>query len=173
MNDTIPQNALALAGLAVEYCKTVTDETLPTRELLREVLRYLPRIYITISDIQAFPEDNEAVYSTVGEEQYTAVAESLARILGEYDTYLDTAVDDMQYSDTPVAVNLSEQLADIYQAMGDTAAAIGQATPELIPEIFSDIKYKFNEYLSDIICAALKAANYTYCHATFEDEEDI
>ncbi len=182
MNKEIPAAALSLAALSIEYCKVVAGaETSTPRNFLREVLRYLPRFYVTMSDLHPYGDDEEdsnpnefmatdAIYSTVEEEQYDAVREIMAKILGENDMYLDTSVDDMRYSDTPVAVSLAEKLADIFQNMADIASTIGQASPEMIPEILADVRYRFATFLSDTICSALRAANYIYYNADLNIE---
>lgn len=177
MNTNISPAALGLAALALEYCKAVAaaPQTEP-RDFLREVLRYLPRIYITVADIKPYGEaggDDEAaetgmIYDTVTEEQYEQARADMATVLGEYDMYLDAPADDMRYSDTPVAVSLAEQLADVYQNVADFAATIGQVAPDLVPEVLADMKYRFASYLSDTLCSALRAANYIYHNATFE-----
>ena len=176
MNTGISPAALSLAALSLEYCKAVASaaET-PAHDFLREVLRYLPRIYITISDLKPYGEaggddasETGLIYETVTEEQYEQARTDMATVLGENDMYLDAPAEDMRYSDTPVAVSLAEQLADIYQNVADFAATIGQVTPDLVPEVLSELKYRFASYLSDTICSALRAANYIYHNATFE-----
>ena len=180
MNNSISPAALSLAGLALEYCKAVAscgdDEP---RLFVREVLRYLPRIYITVSDLKPYGEDTDAdaepdetglIYDTVTEDQYNQLRSLMSTVLGENDRYLDTPVEEMRFSDTPVAVSLAEQLADIYQTMADFAATVGQVTPDMMPEVLSELKYRFASYLSDTICSALRAANYVYHHATFDQE---
>lgn len=170
--------ALSLAGLAIEYCKIVAQsrEKEP-RQFVRDVLRYLPRIYITICDLRPYEEDEEteaeetgAIYDTITEEQYNGVMMDMSVVLGENDMYLDTPADEMRYSDTPIAVSLSEKLADIYQAMADFAATVGQVTPEMIPDVLADLKYRFASYLSETICSALRAANYIYHNVSFDQE---
>ncbi len=172
--------ALSLATLSLEYCKVVatSSETMP-RDFLREILRYLPRFYMTIADIHPYGDDASdsgtygtgAIYDSITEDQYETARSEMAKVLGENDMFLDTAVEDMQYSDTPVAVSLAELLADIFQNMGDFAATIAQATQDMVPEVLSEIKYRFSSYLSDTICRALRAANYIYYNAAFGDGE--
>ncbi|MDE6527158.1 MAG: DUF5063 domain-containing protein [Muribaculaceae bacterium] len=168
--------ALSLTSLAVEYCKAVAGApATDPRAFVRDMLRYLPRIYITISDIRPYegesddePLETGAIYDTVTEEQYEAVRADLCTVLGSNDVYLDTPVEQMQFSDTPVAVSLAEQLADIYQAMADFAATMAQITPDMAPDTLSELRYRFSTYLADTICRALKAANYVYFNADFE-----
>lgn len=178
MNESISPAALSLAALSIEYCKAVAASAMTEpRTFLRDVLRYLPRFYITISDLDPMgqgdstdPEETGLIYNTVTEEQYDDARAAMSAVLGENDMYLDTPVEEMRFSDTPVAVSLAEQLADIYQNMADFAATVGQVTPDMIPEVLSELKYRFVTYLSDTICSALRAANYVYHHAQTENE---
>lgn len=176
MNNQISPAAISLAGLAVEYCKVLSAENVEdTKSFIREVLRYLPRIYVTISDLDNGQgrdddwSDGGVFYDSVTEEQYQQIQQHVSSILGQHDMYLDTPADQMQYSDTPVAVSLAEQLADIYQCMGDFAATVGQITPDLIDEVLAELKNRFRTYLSDILCSALRAANNLYQHADFQE----
>ncbi|MCM1066168.1 MAG: DUF5063 domain-containing protein [Muribaculaceae bacterium] len=168
--------ALSLATLSLEYCKVVAAaaETEP-RVFLADMLRYLPRIYMTISDIKPYEDEPEAevyetgaIYDSITEEQYDSARTDMARALGQYDVFLDTAVADMQYSDTPVAVSLAELLADVFQNMADFAATMAQATDEIMPEVLTELKYRFESFLSDTICRALRAANHVYYNADFD-----
>ncbi len=60
--------------------------------------------------------------------------------------YLDASMEDMQYSDTPVAVSLAEQLADIYQEMFNFASTVREASPETLAEVLADFKWRFDSY---------------------------
>lgn len=176
----ISPSALSLAGLALEYCRAVSAcRDSEPRAFVREMLRYLPRIYVTVMDLRPYGEgtdpDDEAdetgaIYETVTEDLYNSVREDISAVLGENDMYLDTPVEEMRFSDTPVAVSLSEQLADIYQQLADFAATVAQSSPDLMPDILSDLKYRFGEFLAVTVCGALRAANYIYFNANLSDE---
>ncbi len=171
-------SAIAITALAVEYVRLVNNagEYTP-RNFLREILRYMPRFYITLCDLKPYGdlepdaegENTDAILDQLSEEARAEVKRSLEAVLGEYDTYLDTHVEDMQYSDTPVAVSLAEQLTEVYEVMADLAATVEDAPTEALPDIMSDLLFYFNDYLNETICAALKAANYAYHHADFEE----
>lgn len=178
MSEKMTPVALSLAALSVEYCKAITNcAGEQPRKFLRDVLRFLPRFYIILSDLDPYGngadepvEETGAIYSTLSEEQYDDVREAVAAILGENDMYLETAIEDMRFSDTPVAVSLSERLADIYQCMADFAAAVGQCMPDMVPDVLADVKYRFASYLSDALCSAQKAADYIYYNANLDAE---
>lgn len=169
MSDSpISPAAIGLTGLAFEYCRLLEggghDDI---HSLLAEVLRYLPRIYITAQGLKPYGEDeagddNGAIVDMLDEDGYERVRQYVAAILGQYDTYLDTMVEDMRFSDTPVAVSLSEQLSDIYQVAYDFAESVRQAPSEAIPDITADFKYRFDAYLSQTICSAMRAADLIY-----------
>jgi len=160
--------AISLTGLAVEYCKYIeTCAENDAADLCRQMLRYLPRIYMTAFDIKPYGEctdgdDNGAIIDELDEEQYENVRTQAAGVLGEFDTYLDTMVDDMRYSDTPVAVSLAEQLADIYQIAFDFAQSMREAPTEALPEVLADFKFRFDNYLSQTICSAMRACDFIY-----------
>ncbi|MCH5221477.1 MAG: DUF5063 domain-containing protein [Muribaculaceae bacterium] len=178
MNESISPAAISLAALSVEYCKVIANcRNTSTKLFLRDILRYLPRIYITIADIDpygdgpdAIVEETMAIYDTLTEDQYNEARLAIEATLGENDMYLDTMVDDMRYSDSPVAVSLAEKLADLYQDLADYAATVGQAVEDMIPDVLADLKFRFSEYLSETICSALKAANFIYLNANLDNE---
>lgn len=169
--------AVALAGLGAEFCAAVAScaQTEP-RDFCRAVLRYLPRIYITVSDLRDPGGDaglegaeTEAIYSSMEEDTYETARRDMSAAFGEYDVYLDTPAEDMRFSDTPVAVSLAEKLADIYQQMYDMADTVRQAPPQLWPDVMADLKYRFDSFLSETICDALRAANFIYRNAQWND----
>ena len=161
-----------MAGLALEYCRAVSScrDTEP-RTFVREMLRYLPRIYVTLMDLKPYGEDTDAdadadetgaIYETVTEDQYNDVRDAMSSVLGENDMYLDTPEYDMQFSDTAVAVSLAEQLADIYQQMFDMAYTLRDAPDQALPMVVDDIKFRFSDFLSQKICDSLRILNQLY-----------
>lgn len=169
MNETgITPAAISLTGLAFEYCRALensADSEAP--DFCAAVIRYLTRIYMTAFDLKPYGVDSEgadngAIIDELDEEQYNTILSQTAAVLGQYDTYLDTLVDDMRYSDTPVAVSLAEQLTDIYQTAFDFSQTMRQAPAEAVPDILADFKYRFDSYLSRTICSALRAADFIY-----------
>ncbi len=179
-SSNLSSQAISLAGLSVEFGKILANaaEKEP-KDFLRECLRYLPRIFISACDLKIYGEDScmvsedyntGAISDSVTEEQYEMVRDGIARLLGEYDVYLDTPVEDMRYSDTPVGVSLSEQLADIFQCVVDFAATMGMCDSDNATEVLSEFKYRFHSYLSETICSAQRAVNTLYQSQAFLSE---
>lgn len=169
---------VALAGLGAEFCAVVAScSGMQPRTFCRKVLQYLPRIYITASDLAApdaeaslvEPSDSGAIYATMDEDTYESARAEMSAAFGEYDMFLDTPAEDMQYSDTPVAVSLSEKLADIYQQMYDMADTVRNTPQHLWNAIAEDVTYRFDSFLSETICDALRAANFIYHKAQWNN----
>ena len=125
-----PKALIPAVALAAEYCNTLENARPDqTAETAAALLRLLPRIYITLSDIGGDEadqdgDDNGAVTATLKQEEYDAILSATTALLGEFDMYLDTPEYDMQFSDTAVAVSLAEQLAEIVARFEQIAAEL-------------------------------------------------
>jgi hypothetical protein len=91
----------------------------------------------------------------------------IAGLLGNYDSYLDTFHSDMQYSDTPIAAFISENLADVYQDIGNFISLFRQGNEEVMREAIILCRTNFCEYWGQQLLNALKAL-----HALRYNEED-
>lgn len=170
-NNSLSSEALSLTALSLEFCNVVASASVSEpQDFLRDVLRYLPRLYIMLADLKPYGEetddfeslDTQIIGGVLTEEDYDVARQAMAATLGEYDSYLDAQVEDMQFSDTPVAVDLSTQIADIFQCTVDFVAAMKMADPTDTADVLADMKYRFHTYLSDLLCSALRAANRIY-----------
>ncbi len=177
MEQSAPKTgAVALVALCHEYCSAVEScaETEPT-DFCRSMLRLLPRIYITAFDLLPDGENEEgestgAQYAALEEDEYFAIKDKLAALFGEHDTYLDTFSEDMKYSETPIASSIAEQLADLYQTAYDFVYTVRESASDFLPEILSDVKFRFNAYWSETLCNAQRAINSLYQKEVFTEE---
>ena len=96
------------------------------------------------------------------EELYNAAQQNIAAIMGEDDTYLEVFEEDMKYSDTPIAANISEGLADLFQVFYNFVETIKEAPETTIADALTLIKEDFGNYWSQILCNVLRALNQTY-----------
>ena len=113
--DSIKNNSILFIGLANEYCNLVENtEDLEKEPFVEQMLKILPRIYISATDLDIpIYEDSIYIEPRLEEVYYDSVRRNMERILGEDDTVLEAFEDDMKFSDTPIAVSISEYLADI------------------------------------------------------------
>lgn len=166
MSDTtnLTPNSLAFIALANEYCHALENvfEYEESRAFIAEMLKLLPRIYISASDIKPDDDSDSFIDSFLDENDYDTVRGNVSRIIGEDDTYLEVFIDDMKYSDTPISTNISENLADIYQPLYNFVATVKDATDETINEAINAVKSEFDTYWGQTLCNVLRALHLIY-----------
>ena len=91
---------------------------------------------------------------------YVRVQSGIAGLLGDDDLYLETFHPDMQYSDTPVAVTISENLADIYQDVGNFISVFKHAQKETMNDSLAACIESFKDYWGQKLVNALRALHY-------------
>ena len=157
-------NSLAFIAMTNEFCNEIENVLDYEKEaFLAQMLKLLPRIYIAASDIEyAGSLCDYYIDSYLEEESYNQVRNYVAQLVGEDDVYLDTFVDGMKYSDTPIASSVSENLADLYQEFFNFIASIKDVSTEVQQELLGSCKENFNNYWSQTICNSLKAINKAY-----------
>lgn len=156
-------NSLAFIGLCNEYCQTLESarET-ECDDFIAAMLRLLPRIYITASDLKIDDLGLEEPYidGRLDEDYYDSIRRSIENLLGPDDTYLEVFEEDMKYSDTPIAASVSEGLADIFQVLYNFLEAIKDVPNELIDQALIAVKDDFQSYWSRILCNVMRALNH-------------
>lgn len=150
-------------ALCNEYCQALEN----AREMERDdfvatMLRLLPRIYISATDVNADAAVVEESYiaGTLEEDHYDSVRRSVENLLGPDDTYLEVFEEDMKYSDTPIAASISEGLADIFQVLYNFLDTVKDVPEELILMGLAAVKEDFGAYWSRILCNVLRALNH-------------
>jgi len=111
------KSVIDFVTVAVEFCVFLEkEEQSPRTEWIDRMLKILPLLYVKASLLpDTLASDEEPPATFVREEDYSRVANRIAEVMGEEDTYLDVFIDDMKYSDRPISAFVSENIADIYQ----------------------------------------------------------
>ena len=122
-NPIYERNTLEFVTVALEFCTFVeTAGQNGLFDFIDKGIKLLPLLYLKatlLPEAEVDDEDDEPEL-TVTEDMYEAVRTRIAALLGEKkDSYLETFHPDMQYSDTPIAAFVSENLADVYQDTGN------------------------------------------------------
>ncbi len=160
--DKLSNNSLAFLALANEYCHAIeTASATEQADFVANMLRLLPRIYISASDLIA---DDTALEETfidnrLDENSYNEIAASLSALLGADDTYLEVFVEDMKYSDTPISATISEGLADIYQSLYNLLDSVRDMPVDVTIEMLSAARVDFQDYWSQILCNIMRPLN--------------
>ena len=148
--------------VALEYCAWVESVRGNTKEdFVDQGCKILPMLYLKASFIPPV-EENYDSYLEYGvlEEMYANVQDGIAALLGEDDLYLETFHPDMQYSDTPIAVTISENLADIYQDVGNFISVFKNAQHDTMNDSLAACMDDFKEYWGQKLVNVLRALHH-------------
>ncbi len=117
--------AIDFVKSALETCLLLEQtEHLTKEDFVDKMTKILPLLYIKVLVVKDMPITifdgfNERF---VTENDYLFVKNGIENLLGEDDLFLEVFHPDMPYSDTPIAVTISENLADIYQELKEMVA---------------------------------------------------
>lgn len=158
-NPIYDRNTLEFVTVALEFCTFVEaagQSGLP--EFADKAIKLLPLLYLKATLLPEVEEDeNSDPELIVTEEMYESVRNRIAALLGEKDSYLETFHPDMQYSDTPIAAFISENLADVYQDSGNFISLFRQGNEEVMLEAIALCRTNFREFWGQQLLNALKA----------------
>lgn len=162
MENNLNTNAIAFIGLCNEFCIAVENARESERdEFIDSMLRLLPRIYISATDLRTdtLEEADAYIDNVLDEDYYESVRRNMESLMGADDVYLEVFEEDMKYSDTPVAASISEGLADIFQALYNFINTIRDATDLTVATALLGIRDDFRAYWSAPLCNVLRALN--------------
>jgi len=148
--------------IALEFCSWVENVRKKDKEdFIDEGVKILPMLYLKALFVPPIEEDyNSDLEIGVSEEMYNRVQNGIADLLGDYDLYLETFHPDMQYCDAPVAVSISEDLADIYQDLGNFISVFKHAQKETMNDSLAACIESFKEYWGQKLVNALRALHH-------------
>lgn len=155
-------NSLAFIALCNEYCAAIEDARESEKdEFVQSMLRLLPRLYISATDLKIDLLDEEDAYlePILDEDYYESVRCGIENLMGPEDIFLEVFEEDMKYSDTPIAASISESLADIFQVLYNFVGMVKEAPEHLIPLALVAVRDEFQGYWSRILCNVLRALN--------------
>lgn len=163
-NSSLNPNSLAFIALANEYCHALENifDYDDRQAFIAEMLRLLPRLYMSASDIKNTDNTDSFIDSYLDENDYDTVRGNVSRMMADEDIYLEVFMDDMKYSDTPIGTSVSENLADIYQPLYNFVATVKDAIDDTIAEAIIAIKADFDTYWGQTLCNVLRALHSIY-----------
>lgn len=157
-------NTLAFTALCNEYCAALENAAAAEpRDFVAEMLRLLPRIYITGADLaEDGALDEGFIDQALDEDSYDRIRSTLQCLMGEDDTYLEVFEDDMKYSDTPLGASVSESLADLFQVFYNFLEAVREAPDDLVASAVSAVKEDFESFWAQTLCNVMRPLNTIY-----------
>lgn len=151
--------AIEFVTVAVETCLFFEKSMEFERdEFVDKCINILALLYFRTSILEiperSYEDDLERF---VSEEDYNYIKNLVESLLGEKDWYLDTFHPDMDYSDTPIAAFVSENIADIYQELKDLAANYQLGEVEIMNDAVAICLESFGEHWGQKLLNALRA----------------
>jgi len=163
------KNTLEFVTVVLEYCALIETAAKHTLfSFVDKAVKILSLLYLkaTLLPITDHTEEDSDLEEFITEQTYDVIRNRLAILLGDYDPYLETFHPDMKYSDTPVLATISENLADVYQDLGNFAALFRQENEQVMAQALFSCEETFRLYWGQKLLNALKAL-----HAVRYDEE--
>ena len=170
-NPIYEHNTLEFVTVALEFCTFVEAAGQNGLfDFMDKAVKILPLLYLKATLLPEVESDEDAEPELfVTEDMYESVRTRIASLLGEKDTYLETFHPDMQYSDTPIAAFISENLADVYQDVGNFVSLFRQGYEEVMLQAIALCRTNFREFWGQQLLNALKALHA----ARYSDDEII
>ena len=161
MTEKLSSDSIDFIVKAGEFCKTINEcRNLTKEDFTNAMLNLLPALYISMNSYQEAAEpEMDVVGSYLDEEEYNSTREAIAALMGEDDTYLETFMEDMKYSDTPIAATISEGLADIYQDMFNFITTVRESEGTLTHQAMDQMHENFALYWSKTLCNVMRPLN--------------
>jgi hypothetical protein len=147
---------------ALEFCVLTEKHTQTDKDFfINNMIRVLPLLYLKVSIIPQIEENYDSDLETkVSEEMYNRVEDSISNLLGNENLYLETFHPDIRLSDSPIAVKISEDLADIYQDLGNFIAVFKNGQRETMNDSLTLCVQNFEKYWGQRLLNALRALHY-------------
>lgn len=143
-NIVFSKNTVEFTTVAVQYCLLIENQEEISKDNLTDKLtKILPLLYLKATMIPEteLVDEEEQHEITVTEGDYNYILDKLANIFKEDDTYLEVFLEDMKYSETPIAASIAEDLTDIYQDLKNYITIFERG----IEENMNDALYICNE----------------------------
>lgn len=154
------KNTVEFVTVAAEYCAYLEQLYDKEPEKVIDVLcKLLPLVYLKATMLSSTEPEGLYMEEYVTEADYEEIRIQLAQKLGENDDYLEVFVEDMKYSDTPVRKCISEDLADIYQALRNFVQSYRSGLDEVMTEAVAVCADGFRTYWGQTLVNTLRAVH--------------
>jgi hypothetical protein len=151
---------------AIEFAAVATEisvffekvKSFEKTDFLQRTAKLLALLYLKTSmlaDIE--PQSDEELEDFVTEQDYDIVRQNISKLLGENDIYLETFHPDMPLSDTPIAVFISEDIADIYQDLKNFALRYQIGNEAVMNDALAVCRINFREFWGQKLVNCLRA----------------
>lgn len=169
------RNVIEFVTVAREFCQFVEQaEQLEKKKFVEISLKMLPLLYLkAVSLPKTEPELDDATDRFVSEMDYMAVKMAIENKLGAHNDYLEVFTPDINRSESPIAANIAEDLADIYQDLKDFLGNYRSGATELMNDALAETVNNFEIFWGQKAVNCLRALhNVCYSGDDLDDEAE-
>lgn len=170
------RDTIEFVTVALQYCAFLEEfEGVTEEELTDKLTKVLPLLYLKASLVPETDtvEDEEPEIS-VTEDDYNYIMSKLYTVFAKDDTYLEVFLQDMKYSETPIAASISEDLTDIYQDLRNFITIYERGITENMNDALYICIENFKLYWGQKLVNVLRALHsLKYSNGQIELEEDL
>lgn len=167
------RNTVEFVTVAAEYCSFVEKASeFDSKHLLDVLSKLLPLLYLKASMLDEVTVQGLYLEECVSEPEYDGLRDTLQSVLRENDDYLEVFVEEMKYSDTPVRRCISEDLADIWQALKNFVNSYRSGLSEVMEEAVAVVSDGFRTYWGQTLANTLRAVHSAKHHPCDYGDDD-
>ena len=169
------KNSVEFVTVAVQYCVLLESaQNIAVKDLVDKLTKMLPLLYLKASmGPSSEMMDDDMPEMSVTEDDYNYIMSGLYQVFGKDDAYLEVFLQDMKYSETPIAESISENLTDIYQDLKNCLVIYERGIDENMNDALYVCMENFKTYWGQKLVNALRALHslkYSEVDDSLEEE---
>lgn len=168
-HEVYSKNVVEFVTVANQFCLFLEQApSFSAADFVDKGVKILPLLYLKATMLpKVNREFEDPLEKMVTEEDYLAIREFLEQLLGKSDDYLEVFHPEIKYSDSPIRVKISEDIADIYQDIKDFISVYQIGSNEIMNDALAEVVDSFSEYWGQKLVNVLRALH----NLNFSDEE--
>lgn len=168
------RNTVEFVTVAAEFCAFLEQsEGRKRQDFVDTILKLLPLLYLKASLIPQIEEDEDFYAEEfVTEQNYEYLRSILSAIMAGEDDYMDLNNQEVRFSDEPVVRSVSEDLADIYQALKNFVETYKLGIEYNMAEAVAAVSERFGLYWGQTLTDVLKALHRVKYRPSEAEDDD-
>lgn len=168
------RDVIEFVTVAAEFCGYLENAgTRKRAEFTGTVLKILPLLYLKASLLPRVEGSEEFLQEEfVTEQDYEWIRITLSEVMGASDDYLDTETPEIGFGDEAAVKTVSEDLADIYQAVRNFVCAYRTGLDDTMYEAVGAVYETFDLYWGQTLTRVMNALHRVHYAVHTDEDED-
>ncbi|MGL4291958.1 MAG: DUF5063 domain-containing protein [Bacteroidales bacterium] len=169
------KQTIEFVTVGAEYCAFIEKGAEMLRnEFVDKCVKILPLLYLKAVLLPKTDyELDEPGEQFVTEEMYEYIRGNISRLMGAQDDYLEVFANDMQYSENPINVTVSEDLTDIYQDIKDFISIYSMGFETTMNDALARLSDNFREYWGQKLVNVMRPLHSIHFDEQLDEEDDF